>query len=244
MLKVFILFVICILQSHLIQGHEDPMQNLQQQLKKEILQEIKETSYLTGVSSVSPSVWKAFMEVPRHRFMDSSQEEMAYINSAFPIGHGQTISQPYIVVLMTELLEVKKTDRLLEIGTGSGYQAAILSKLASKVYTIEIIPQLAQQAEKCFQASGYKNIFVLIGQGREGWSKYAPYNKIIVTAAAEEIPQELLNQLKPGGRMVIPIGAEGKSQILTLVKKDEKGHISQKAILPVVFVPFRGEHDQ
>lgn len=216
------------------------MMYLQQQLKEEILEEIKETSCLTGISSISPSVWKAFMEVPRHRFMDSTQEEMAYINSAFPIGYGQTISQPYIVVLMTELLDIKKTDSVLEIGTGSGYQAAILSRLASNIYTVEIISELAMQAKEQLQTLGYENIFVHIGQGGEGWLEHAPYDKIIITAAAEEIPQALLDQLKPGGRMVIPLGKEGRSQTLTLVKKDKKGHISQQAILPVAFVPFKG----
>lgn len=231
--------------AFLIQKGESKMNistfsSLQDPLIEEIKRDIIETSYLTKISKISEKTLTAIKKVPRHLFVDPSRQDMAYENRALSIGYGQTISQPFIVALMTELLDLKKDDRVLEIGTGSGYQAAILGQLTKEVYSVEIVPELAEQAKKRLQTLGYKNVHVQLSQGSEGWVEHAPYNKIIVTAAAENIPSELINQLKPNGILVIPIGKEGSSQMLTLIRKDKKGSISKENILPVVFVPFKG----
>lgn len=180
-------------------------------------------------------VLSAMLEVERHKFVPKSLEHLAYIDSPLPIGYNQAISQPYIVALMTELLDLKEDDRVLEIGTGSGYQAAILSALSSEVYTIEILEPLAESAEKRLEELGYKNIKVKHGDGYLGWSEYAPFDAIIVTAAPDEIPPKLVEQLKEGGRLVIPVGSI--YQELKLVIK-EKGKIKEKDIIPVRFVPM------
>lgn len=184
---------------------------------------------------VDRKVLDVMLKVERHKFVPKEYEELAYIDEPLPIGFGQTISQPYIVALMTQLLEVKKEDKVLEIGTGSGYQAAILAELAKEVYTIEIIPELAQRAEKLLKELGYKNIFVKIGDGYLGWPEYAPFDKIIVTCAPEEIPQPLIDQLKDGGKLVIPVGSVW--QELVVVEKKE-GKINKRNVIPVRFVPM------
>lgn len=214
-------------------------QTKQERLLNEIEAELKATSYMTGISHLSFEVFNAFKKVSRHLFVPYEEESYAYLNRPLSIGEGQTISQPFIVVLMTELLDVQPTDKILEIGTGSGYQAAILSHLASEVYTIEIFPSLARQAHDRFKKLGYKNIHTLIGNGGEGWVEHAPFNKIIVTAAADKIPYTLISQLSRDGIMVIPLGEEGREQSLTVIHKNSKGQISQKSVLPVQFVPFQ-----
>lgn len=184
------------------------------------------------------TVLKALIKVPRHRFVPDEYLHLAYIDSPLPIGNEQTISQPYIVALMTELIELKASDKVLEIGTGSGYQAAILGELASEVYTIEIIEPLADLAGALLDTLGYNNIFVRAGDGYKGWPDKAPFNAIIVTCAPSDIPKPLVEQLIEGGRMVIPIGEN--RQELVLLKK-EKGKIIQQDIIPVRFVPMTGE---
>ncbi len=196
------------------------------------------TSKDTGIKKLSTKVLRAFSQVRRHLFVSPGDESYAYINAPLSIGGGQTISQPFIVALMTELLDIQPNDKVLEIGTGSGYQAAILAQLAKEVYTVEVISFLAQTAEEKLRNFGYCNIHILEGNGRKGWIAHAPYNKIIVTAAAETIPPKLLEQLSPRGIMVIPLGESKNEQFLTLVYKDEEGNITQQTILSVSFVPF------
>ncbi len=187
-------------------------------------------------------VLEAFRQVARHRFVPAAQVPHAYEDRPLPIGYGQTISQPYIVAKMTELVEPKKDGRALEIGTGSGYQAAILSRLAAEVYTIEIIQPLGSAARERLAAAGYRNVEVRIGDGYYGWPEKAPFDCIVVTAAANHIPPPLVEQLKPGGRMVIPVGNPFQVQTLVLVSKGTKGprDIQVRNLMPVAFVPLVG----
>lgn len=182
-------------------------------------------------------VLEAMMKVERHRFVPETQIREAYDDHPLPIGEGQTISQPYIVAFMTEVLDLDPSDRVLEVGTGSGYQAAVLAGICDSVYTIEIIEPLAIRAKKVLSELGYKNIFVKIGDGYEGWKERSPFDAIIVTCAPTHIPQALKDQLAEGGKMIIPVGGEGFVQELVLLIK-EKGAIRQKDILPVRFVPM------
>lgn len=198
------------------------------------------TSMETGREIFDERVMTAMSSVPRHRFVQGFTAQMAYANRPLPIGHGQTISQPYIVALMSDLLDTDPGDVVLEIGTGSGYQAAILSRLVDKVFTIEIIEELGQEAGERLQALGYGNVEGRVGDGYYGWPEQAPFDAIIVTAAASHIPPPLIGQLKPGGRMVIPVGDRFQTQYLTLIEKGEDGVISLSILLPVAFVPLIG----
>ncbi len=180
---------------------------------------------------------KAMRAVPRHRFVPEAQSRNAYNDSPLPIGYGQTISQPYIVAYMTEIAHLQKNSTVLEIGTGSGYQAAVLAEITNTVYTIEIVKQLGESAVERLTSLGYKNIFVKIGDGYEGWKEHAPFDAIIVTAAADHVPPPLIQQLKEGGRMVIPVGAPFFIQTLMLVEK-KGGKITTRSLMPVRFVPF------
>jgi protein-L-isoaspartate(D-aspartate) O-methyltransferase len=170
------------------------------------------------------------------------QQAHAYENRPLPIGFGQSISQPYIVALMTDLLGIKAGDSVLEVGTGSGYQAAVLSGLVARVSTIEIVPQLGERARDILQQLGYDNVEVRIGDGYHGWEERAPFDAIIVTAAASHVPPPLVHQLKPGGRMVIPVGSRFLVQELLVVEKSEAGEVTTRQILPVTFVPLTGGH--
>ncbi len=183
-------------------------------------------------------VLEAMRTVPRHLFVPESYRQESYRDGPLPIGHDQTISQPYIVALMTELLQIDSTSKVLEIGTGSGYQAAILAEISDSVYSIEIIPELAHRADTLLDSLGYADVHVRAGDGYRGWPEAAPFDAIIVTAAPPKIPQPLVDQLKVGGRMVIPVGEF--YQELLLVQKTEKGVI-KKSIIPVRFVPMTGE---
>jgi protein-L-isoaspartate(D-aspartate) O-methyltransferase len=186
-----------------------------------------------------PRVLAAMREVPRHLFVDAGERPRAYDDTPLPIAGNQTISQPYIVALMTELLDLRPEETVLEIGTGSGYQSAVLSRLGRHVYSIEIVPELARAASTRLAELGYRNVTVREGDGYRGWPEHAPFDGIIVTAAPERIPQPLLEQLAPGGRMVIPVG--GFLQELKVFRKDATGRITEEAILPVRFVPMTGE---
>jgi protein-L-isoaspartate(D-aspartate) O-methyltransferase len=176
-------------------------------------------------------------DVPRHAFVPDDVEHLAYQDSPLPIGHGQTISQPYIVAYMTEALDVQPQHRVLEIGTGSGYQAAVLSPLAKEVYTIEIVPELAARAKRTLEELGYANVHAREGDGYAGWPEHAPFERIIVTAAPARIPQPLVDQLAPGGVMVIPVGERNSMQWMTIVEKTHTGVVERRTI-PVAFVPL------
>lgn len=191
-----------------------------------------------------PKVLLAMRLVPRHMFVPKEYQDLAYRNSPLLIGHKQTISQPFIVAHMSELLELKPEYRVLEIGTGSGYQAAVLGELCKHVYTIEIVAPLGKKASKLLKDLGYSQIQVRVGNGYEGWPEEAPFDRIIVTCAPEDIPQALLDQLAPGGRMVIPVGGQHETQYMVEVTKDKKGRISRKEHYPVRFVPMTGKSEE
>jgi len=197
-----------------------------------------ETRSETGFAAMSPAVRAALGKVERHRLVAASQASAAYRNQPLSIGSGQTISQPYIVALSTDLLQLDSNSKVLDVGTGSGYQAAVLAEIAARVFSIELIPSLGAEARKRLQALGYGNIEVTIGDGYKGWPGKAPFDGIVVTAAAPRVPQPLLDQLRPGGRMVIPLGDEGDMQWLTLVTRRADGGYDEKRVLPVRFVPL------
>lgn len=185
-------------------------------------------------------VLRAMRTVPRHRFVPDDVKAAAYADHPLPIGSGQTISQPYIVALMSDLLEIEPGDRVLEVGTGSGYQAAVLAEMGAEVITIEIIRELADRAKKTLEAAGYAGVTVIRGDGYFGRPEEAPYQGIIVTAAAGHVPPPLIEQLAPGGRIIIPVGSPYEVQVLTEIRKDESGEVSYRRLLPVRFVPMTG----
>ena len=212
------------------------------QLINEIAADTRYTASYTGRDELSPRVMQAMAEVDREQFVAEQFRVEAWANCPLPIGQGQTISQPFIVALMTDLLEPQAEDRVLEIGTGSGYQAAILSRLVRQVYSIERVPELAESAGKRLKELGYSNVHTRCDDGSQGWPEAAPFDSIIVTAGISHIPPPLVKQLKNGGTMVIPVGTRFQTQQLTLVKKDHSGAVTTKQILPVIFVPFTGGH--
>jgi protein-L-isoaspartate(D-aspartate) O-methyltransferase len=213
-------------------------------LVAEIADDFRMTADATGRAAPSPRVLDALGRVPREEFVPESQRRNAYQNRPLPIGHGQTISQPFIVALMTDLLDLKPDSRVLEVGTGSGYQAAVLGKLAKEVYTIEIIKPLGERAGETLRRLGYDNVSVRIGDGYAGWPEHAPFDAIIVTAAPETVPPALIEQLKPGGRMVLPLGAQFEMQELLILSKDADGTVRTTKTLPVSFVPMTGRSAQ
>jgi len=190
----------------------------------------------TGLDRISSEVLAAMETVPRHAFVPHDQQAAAYRNRPLPVGHGQTISQPFIVAMMTELLRVRKSDRILEVGTGSGYQAAILSVLVREVYSIEIIPELGETAAATLKRLDHANVTTRIGDDYRGWVEHAPFDGIVVTAAPDHIPPALIEQLKPGGRLVIPVG--DLVQDLMVVEKKPDGTTTSTAVVPVRFVPL------
>lgn len=210
------------------------------QMLREIEREAAYTRSMTGRGAFSPAVMKAMETVPRERFVPEDARVQAFYNGPLPIGHGQTISQPYIVALMTDLLDPQPEDEILEVGTGSGYQAAILSRLVRQVKTMEIIEPLLTSAAETLRCLGYTNVDCRIGDGNHGWPENISFDGIIVTAAAPSVPPALIDQLKPGARMVIPIGLPYHHQELMLLEKDESGEVSTRDVLGVVFVPLTG----
>jgi len=214
-------------------------------LLREIEADARKTENWTGRKKFSTAVMHVMARVPRHEFVGPGEVGSAYVNRPLPIGFGQTISQPYIVALMSDLLDLRARARVLEIGTGSGYQASVLADLLAdeggRVFSVETLEKLAGPARERFARLGYDNIRVRIGNGFEGWPEEAPFDAIIVTAAPEKIPPALVEQLRLGGRMVIPLGAPRETQFLTLVTKDAAGKVSQTPLLPVAFVPMLGE---
>ena len=207
-------------------------------LAREIEQDVRDTSGHTGKSALSPSVIESIRTVPRHEFVPERYRGDSYLNRPLPIGEGQTISQPYIVALMTDLAEVNKESVVLEIGTGSGYQAAVLAEIVDHVYTIEIIPALGQRAKQTLERLGYDNVSVRIGDGYKGWPAHAPFDAIVVTAAPEVVPAPLIEQLAVGGKLVIPVGPQYGRQSLQVLEKHPDGEVSTLRVLPVRFVPF------
>ena len=207
-----------------------------------IVEHAQSSGNASGRPTLSPRVLEVMGRVERHRFVPGSLAARAYQDRPLPIGHGQTISQPYIVALMTDLLETKPTYRALEIGTGSGYQAAVLAELVASVHTIEIVDPLGREAKARFESLGLTNITSRIGDGYHGWAEHAPFDAIIVTAAASHVPPPLVRQLAPGGRMVIPVGPQFQVQQLLLIEKGEDEALTVRQILPVSFVPLTGGH--
>jgi protein-L-isoaspartate(D-aspartate) O-methyltransferase len=212
----------------------------QQDLIAEIAQDARETAGWTGREQFDPRVLQALRKVRREAFVPDAVIPHAYVNAPLPIGHGQTISQPFIVALMTELLDLRPEDHVLEVGTGSGYQAAVLAELAGTVCSVEVIPELAARAAKVLAAEGYANVALRTGDGATGWPERAPFDAIIVTAAAREVPPGLVTQLRPGGRMVIPVGEAYGDQELRLLHKDATGKVTSRSLLSVAFVPLTG----
>lgn len=194
-----------------------------------------------GFRHLSDRVRDALVEVPRDQFVPEQQRPAAYANRPLPIGYGQTISQPLIVAIMSELLSIEPGDRVFELGTGSAYQAAVLDTMGAEVYSIEIIPELAQRARQTLDRLGHDGVRTRVGDGYFGWSEAAPFDAIIVTAAADHVPPPLLQQLKPGGRMVIPVGSRYATQKLVLIWREEDGTMRTREILPVTFVPLTGK---
>jgi protein-L-isoaspartate(D-aspartate) O-methyltransferase len=207
-------------------------------LADEIAAMARETGAETGRPRFSDAVMAAMTKVPRHRFVPPGLEAHAYENRPLPIGEEQTISQPYIVALMTDLLDPRPGHTVLEVGTGSGYQAAVLAELVARVYTVEVVEPLGRRAAQALAELGYRNVSARVGDGYEGWPERAPFDSIIVTAAAPEVPPPLLEQLRPGGRLVIPVGGAGDVQLLLVIDKQADGTTVRRRTLPVRFVPL------
>lgn len=209
-----------------------------QRLLREIESEARDTVSWTGRATYSDRVMLAMASVPRHEFVPEWEMPFAYANRPLGIGHGQTISQPYIVAVMTDFLDLKEDDRVLEVGTGCGYQAAVLAETAGQVFTMEFVPELAELARLRLRRLGYRNVTVRVGDGYRGWPEEAPFDAIMVTAAPPEIPVVLGEQLKTGGRMVIPVGLRNETQMLYRCVKQADGTLSKEGKLPVAFVPM------
>ena len=207
---------------------------------EDIARTTRETAAETGRPALSDAVMQAIGRVPRHRLVPSGEEWQAYRNRPLAIGHGQTISQPYIVALMSDLLAIKPGDKVLEVGTGSGYQAAVLAELGAQVYTVEIVEPLAREAAKRLGELGYTRVVTRVGDGYQGWPEQAPFDAIIVTAAPQDIPPPLAAQLKAGGRLVIPLGSSSGVQTLYLAEKQQDGNLLRRPVLAVRFVPLTG----
>lgn len=213
-----------------------------EKLLKQIAADFKQTGHLTGCSALKQDVANALRHVPRHEFVPLSSKDCAYINAPLPIGKGQTISQPFIVALMTQLLNLNPASKVLEIGTGCGYQTAVLAALVKTVYSIEIIPELARKSKERLASLGVQNVKSQCSDGQLGWPEYAPFDAIMVTAAAAAIPSALIEQLNERGKMVIPVSCAPDREELMLIRKDEIGRLHTQPIIPVRFVPLTGGH--
>ena len=234
-----------IVAGFVLSAHADDQEQMvraRAEMIRTIEDDVRQTSRELNKAELDPRVLEAMAKVPRHAFVPDSELPYAYENRPLPIGHGQTISQPYIVAVMTDMLNLKPDSKVLELGTGSGYQAAILGEMAGQVYTIEIVEPLARGARERLQRLGYDNVTVKHGDGYYGWQEHAPFDAIVVTAAASHIPPPLIKQLKPGGRMVIPVGSRFMTQQLLMVEKREDDSIISRQVMPVIFVPVTGGH--
>ena len=221
---------------------DDPYAEARAGMVREIEQDVRDTRAYIDREQLSQRVIQAMADVPRHRFVPAHIRPFAYANRPQPIGHGQTISQPYIVAIMTDLLELEPGQKVLEIGTGSGYQAAVLAELGMRVWSIEIIEALGLRAGKLHEKLGYDQVETSIGDGYYGWSEAAPFDAIIVTAAASHIPPPLVKQLAIGGRMIIPVGSRFSTQELILIRRINADEVVTRQVLPVRFVPLTGDH--
>ena len=237
-----LLLIVALGLFYIPEASADEFNAARESLLNEIIQDVKRTGFLTSKTQLDKRVVQALKQVPRHKFVRSGDEDHAYENRPLPIGHGQTISQPYIVAIMTELLDVTENDKILEVGTGSGYQAAVLAVITKSVFTIEIIEPLANQAKERLRRLNYNNVQVKLADGYYGWEDQAPFDGIIVTAAPTQIPPSLIQQLKPGGKMVIPVGSQFFTQQLMVVEKLDNGKVRTRSVLPVSFVPLTGSH--
>jgi protein-L-isoaspartate(D-aspartate) O-methyltransferase len=220
----------------------DHFRDSREQMIRLIEADVRHTSEYLKQSSLDTRVLDAMAKVPRHEFVPPHLVDKAYQNRPLPIGHGQTISQPYIVAIMTDLLDIEPGQRILEVGTGSGYQAAVLAEIGARVWSIEIITELGQQAQARLRRLGYDKVEVRLGDGYYGWPEHAAFDAIIVTAAASHIPPPLLQQLKPGAKMIIPVGSPFSTQQLILITRGENDEFITRQVLPVRFVPLTGEH--
>jgi protein-L-isoaspartate(D-aspartate) O-methyltransferase len=236
-MRFLLLFLLCV---WLPVSAADDFARERARLVEEVAREARHASHVLPERGFDPAVLAVLGKVPRHEFVAARQHSLAYANRPLPIGYGQTISQPFIVALMTDLLDLKGDETVLEIGTGSGYQAAILAELCRQVYSMEIIEPLAQEAQARLARLGYRNIELKVGDGYYGWKEMGPFDAIIVTAVAGHVPPPLVDQLKAGGRMVIPVGAPFHTQELVLLTKDREGRIAMHVILPVAFVALTG----
>jgi protein-L-isoaspartate(D-aspartate) O-methyltransferase len=239
--STLIVFCLFPLYTEIVRANDD-YSTARQQMVEHINKVAQKTERYTDRSAFDPRLMQVIGDIPRHLFVPQEQVENAYTNRPLPIGYGQTISEPYVVALMTELLQTQPDHKVLEIGTVSGYQAAVLSQLVNHVYSIEIIDPLGSATTRLLNKLGYDNIDTRIADGYNGWPEQAPFDGIIVTAAISHIPPPLVAQLKNGGVMVIPVGTRFQTQQLTLVKKDMQGRVTTKQILPVRFVAFTGGH--
>lgn len=239
---LLLLFTLCVIAVTSTAAPGLNWHSQRQAMVKLIEQDVAETVAYIDKRKLDTRVMQAMATVPRHEFVPLLFRPFAYRNRPLAIGYGQTISQPFIVALMTDLLAPAPEHKILEVGTGSGYQAAILSQLAGKVYSIEIIHELAESATQRLKNLGHSNIKVLHGDGYYGWQAHAPFDSIIVTAVGGQVPPPLLSQLKPGGRMVLPVGEPFSVQYLLLVEKSMNGVITTRQVLPVRFVPLTGKH--
>ena len=217
---------------------QDPYARERRRMLDEIALLTRDTRLETGRAVLAERVSQAIAKVPRHEFVPADQKANAYQNRPLSIGHGQTISQPFIVALMTDIMEIKPTDKVLEVGTGSGYQAAVLAELAGAVYTIEIVEPLARQAARTLGNLGYRNVQTRVGDGYRGWAEHAPYDSIMVTAAPRDVPRPLIEQLKPGGRLVVPVGGQSGGQSLLILEKQPDGTTTRRTVMAVRFVPL------
>jgi protein-L-isoaspartate(D-aspartate) O-methyltransferase len=240
-IPIRLLLCLCTLLSVMpCSGRETDFTAARLALVDELRTERQQLSPELGSGGFGPRVLVALAQVPRHEFVPDRLRTVAYENRPLPIGYGQTISQPFIVALMTDLLQLEPGHRVLEIGTGSGYQAAVLAEITPEVYSIEIVPGLAEESAARLKRLGYTRVATRLGDGYQGWPERAPFDAIIVTAAPTRVPPPLLSQLKPGGRLVIPVGSPFLTQYLLLITKRPDGTLSTREILPVAFVPLTG----
>jgi protein-L-isoaspartate(D-aspartate) O-methyltransferase len=219
----------------------DPYTEARARLVEEVASDVRMTSRYLGTDRLDPRVMRAIGQVPRERFVPPPLRGRAYGNHPLPIGDGQTISQPYIVAIMSHLIAIEPGERVYELGTGSGYQAAVLAEMGAEVYSIEIVPALAARAAETLANLGYDNVHVRAGDGYQGWPEAAPFDAIVVTAAGPEIPPPLIDQLRVGGRLVMPVGGEFQTQQLVVLVKQPDGELQRRNVLPVRFVPITGD---